>query len=73
MCTLVAVISTALLLAMSQPIAAVATFLMYYAGGVGVRERSPYAAAAVLLMSLAEIVASGPSIPRYYLRCFVSF
>ena len=63
-CTLVAVISTALLLAMSQPIAAVATFLMYYAGGVGVRERSPYAAAAVLLMSLAEIVASGPSIPR---------
>ena len=63
-CTLVAVISTALLLAISQPIAAVATFLMYYAGGVGVRERSPYAAAAVLLMSLAEIVASGPSIPR---------
>jgi len=49
---------------MSQPIAAVATFLMYYVGGVGVRERSPYAAGAVLLMSLAEIVASGPSIPQ---------
>ena len=64
MYTLVAVISTALLLAMSQPIAAVATFLMYYVGGVGVRERSPYAAGAVLLMSLAEIVASGPSIPQ---------
>ena len=63
-CALVAVISAALLLAMSQPIAAAATLLMYYVGGVGVRERSPYAAAAVLLMSLAEIVESGPSIPR---------
>ena len=73
MCTLVAVISTALLLAMSQPIAAVATFLMYYAGGVGVRERSPYAAAAVLLMKSRRNSGQRAEHSADYLRCFVSF
>jgi hypothetical protein len=63
-CTLVAVVSAAILVAMSMPGTAVAAFSLYYVGGVGVRERSPYAAAVVLLMSLCELVGGGMSVVR---------
>jgi hypothetical protein len=64
LCTLVAVLSFAFAVLASQPIAGTVTFLMYYLGGVGVRERSPYAAAVVLFMSITEILLTGPSVLR---------
>ncbi|HZQ21584.1 MAG TPA: hypothetical protein VFA89_02195 [Terriglobales bacterium] len=49
-CLLVAIGSLVILTLMSAPITAAATFLFYFVGGVGVRERSRYAAAAVFAM-----------------------
>jgi hypothetical protein len=63
-CVIVAVLSAIFLAFMSMPGTAVATFLLYYIAGVGVRERSPYAAAIALVMSLCEMLASGPSVLR---------
>jgi hypothetical protein len=63
-CTIVGVISAVFLLMGSMPISAAVTFFLYYLGGVGVRERSPFAAAIVLVGMLAEIVLSGPSVLR---------
>jgi hypothetical protein len=63
-CTVVAVLSFVFLVASGQPIAGVLVLLFYYLGGVGVRERSRYAATVVLLMYLLETVLSGLSVPR---------
>src|SRR5882672_1780872 len=49
-CTAVAVLSFVFLLVSGQPITGVATLIFYYVGGVGVRERSRYAATVVLIM-----------------------
>jgi hypothetical protein len=57
-CLLVAMGSLILLAAMSQPIMAVATFLFYFLGGVGVRERSRYAAAVVFAMYFVDTLIS---------------
>ncbi len=64
LCTLVAILTLIGLLLTSQPITGMLAFLLYYLGAVGVRERSPYAAAVVLLLSIAELFASGPSVLR---------
>lgn len=61
-CALVAVFSAVFLAISGQPIAGGFAFLFYYLGGVGVRERSRYAAAVVLIMFVANIVASGPGV-----------
>ncbi len=54
MCTVVAIVSFVFLAATGQPITAVLILLFYYLGGVGVRERSRYAAAVILLMYLLD-------------------
>jgi hypothetical protein len=64
LCTLIAVLSLGFSLLVGQALVGVLAFLMYYLGAVGVRERSPGAAAMVLVMSIAEIVVSGPSVLR---------
>jgi hypothetical protein len=53
-CTAVAVFSLIFLVILNQPIIGAITFLFYYLGGIGVRERSRYAAAIVLAMYLLD-------------------
>jgi hypothetical protein len=63
-CTVVAVLSFAVLVASGQTITGMFVVLFYYLGGVGVRERSLYAAAAVLLMYIGDTFVSGLSVAR---------
>src|SRR5882724_7885769 len=53
-CMLVSLVSLVFLIAPNQPITGVAILLFYYLGGVGVRERSRYAAAVVFVMYLMD-------------------
>ena len=62
-CALVAVVSFVFLVITGQVITGTAILLFYYLGGVGVRERSRYAAAVVFLMYLLDTVLS-PGIVR---------
>ena len=64
MCTLVAVFSAFVLAVSGQPIIAVVVFLFNYLGGVGVRERSRYAAAVVLVVFVLDTLVVGPSVVR---------
>jgi hypothetical protein len=57
-CTLVSVVSLIVLIVTNQPMMGIAIFLFYYLGGVGVRERSRYAATMVFLMYLADTIMS---------------
>jgi hypothetical protein len=57
-CTLVAVVSFIFLVITAQPITAIAVLVFYYLGGVGVRERSRYAAAVVFSMYLLDSLMS---------------
>lgn len=63
-CTLVAVLSAVFLVIAGQPIVGAFIFLFYYLGGVGVRERSRFAAAVVFIMYVADMVTSGPGVLR---------
>jgi hypothetical protein len=63
-CTIVSVISLATLIVLGKPVAAVLVFLFYFLGGVGVRERSRYAAAAILTMYVIDAIAGGLGIVR---------
>jgi hypothetical protein len=63
-CTVVAVLSFAILVFTGQAISGVATFFFYYLGGVGVRERSRYAAGIVLLMYAVGTFFAGIGIVR---------
>jgi hypothetical protein len=63
-CMLVAVMSVVVLVATGHLIAGLFTFLFYYVGGIGVRERSLYAAAIVFVMFALEIVGSGVNVVR---------
>jgi hypothetical protein len=63
-CVLVAVFSLAISAVTGHAIVGVFMFLFYYLGGVGVCERSRYAAALVLVMYVADLVAAGPSVIR---------
>jgi hypothetical protein len=58
-CTLIACVSFVALLAAGQPAAAFITLLLYYLGGVGVREGSHFAAGIVLALYLLDTLASG--------------
>jgi hypothetical protein len=53
-CTVVAIPSFIFLAANGQPITGLLILIFYYLGGVGVRERSRYAAAVVFLMYLLD-------------------
>jgi hypothetical protein len=62
-CTFVAVVSFVVMVATGQPLTGAAILLFYYLGGVGVRERSRYAAAVVFSEYLLETVMS-PGVVR---------
>jgi hypothetical protein len=63
-CALVAVFSCVSSTISGRAIAGAFVLLFYYFGGVGVRERSRYAAAVVLLMFVADTLASEGGIVR---------
>jgi hypothetical protein len=59
-CTLVGVVSFVFLIIAAQPITATAVLMLYYLGGVGVRERSRYAATIVFVMyALDSLISPG--------------
>jgi hypothetical protein len=61
-CTIVALISAVVLIFNGAPVIGPLVFLFYYLGGVGVRERSRYAAAVVLLMYALDALFAGPGV-----------
>ena len=63
-CTFVPVVSFAFLVFTGHAISGTVTLLFYYLGGVGVRERSRYAAAAVLLMYVIDTFFTGVGVVR---------
>jgi hypothetical protein len=63
-CALVALFSLVLSTVAGQAIVGVLVFLFYYLGGVGVRERSRYAATVVLVMYVADMATAAPGVVR---------
>lgn len=70
-CTLVALVSLVFLVFLRRPIIGAAIFLFYYLGGVGVRERSRYAAAIVFVMYLADTILAPFSVVRIILTALL--
>ena len=70
-CAGVAVISFAVFVALRQPLTGVFVLLFYYLGGVGVRERSRFAAVAVFVMYAADLLLSPFSIVRVLLSALL--
>ena len=66
-CALAAILSLVLLTISGKPIVGAFVFLFYFLCGVGVRERSLYAAAMIFLMYLADGIVSAPSVVRVLL------
>jgi hypothetical protein len=66
-CVVVAVISFTVLAMSGKPLLGALVFLVYFLGGVGVRERSLYTAAVIFVMFAADSIATGPSIVRVLL------
>jgi hypothetical protein len=60
----VAVLTLIFSVVTKHAIAGACLLLFYYLGGVGVRERSRYAAAVVFAMFVADTIASGFGVPR---------
>lgn len=63
-CSVVAVLSFLFLLALRQPGTGILVLLFYYCGGVGVRERSRFAAIAVFVMYVVDTLTAPFSILR---------
>jgi hypothetical protein len=63
-CAAIAVLSLVVLTISSHPVLAVFVFLVFYLGGVGVRERSIYAAGFVLTIYVSDMFVTGPSIVK---------
>jgi len=63
-CAAVAFLSLVLFIALRQPVTGILIFLFYYLGGVGVRERSQFAAIAVFVMYVVDTMFSPFSIVR---------
>jgi hypothetical protein len=63
-CTVVAVISLVLCILTGQRIIGAVVLLYFYLGGVGVRERSRYAATVVLVFYLLDTLVSGVGLVR---------
>ena len=57
-CTIVAVLSFAVLVGARQPVLGLVTFLFFHLGGIGVREHSRFAAAVVFVFYLIDTLAS---------------
>lgn len=70
-CTVVALVSFAVLMGLGQPIMAFTVLLFYYTSGVGVRERSPYAATMVFVVFLIGVVESGPGVVNVLLSALL--
>ena len=70
-CVAVAILSLVVLIISDQPITGTFVLLFYYLSGVGVRERSRYAAGCVSIAYLADILVSGPSIVRIILAALL--
>ncbi len=64
LCTIVAALSFIAMLVAGNPVMAVVIMLFFYLGGVGVRERSPYAAAVLLLMYVMDTLVTGIGVVR---------
>jgi hypothetical protein len=63
-CTAAAVLAFLFSVISGHAIVASVVLLFYYLGGVGVRERSRYAAAVVLIFFAADTLTSGPNLLR---------
>ena len=63
-CTVAAVISFIFSTVTGHAVLGVLVLLFFYLGGVGVRERSRYAATVVLILFVADMITSGPSVLR---------
>jgi hypothetical protein len=63
-CAVIAVLSLVVLAISNHPLLGGFVFLIFYLGGVGVRERSRYAAGCVLVLYVMDMLVSGPSIVR---------
>jgi len=63
-CAAVAFLSLVFFTALRQPVTGILIFLFYYLGGVGVRERSQFAAIAVFVMYVVDTMLSPFSIVR---------
>ena len=63
-CAIIAVMSLVALFITGHPFLGAFVFLVFYLGGVGVRERSRYAAGCVLISYVMDMLVSGPSIVR---------
>lgn len=70
-CAIVAVFSCVLFLLIGQPIIGVLVLLFYYLGGVGVRERSRYAASVVFLAYALDMLLSGIGVVRILLAALL--
>lgn len=70
-CTIVAVVSLGFLLLAGHPIIAVCIFLYFYLGGVGVRERSFFAAAMVFLLYALETFLGNIGVVRILLTALL--
>jgi|ERR1051325_8953950 len=70
-CTVVSLLSLVLLIIANQPIIGVVMFLLYYLGGVGVRERSRYAAAVVFVFYFVDTLFVPFSVLRIVLSALL--
>src|SRR5260370_24665529 len=61
-CSVIAVLSLAVLVISGHAFLGGFVFLVFYLGGVGVRERSRYAAGCLLVLYVMDMLVSGPSI-----------
>src|SRR4051794_7142212 len=70
-CTIVALVSLGFFILSGHPIIGAAVFVLYYGGGIGVRERSPYAAGIVFVMYLADTIFGSFSVLRIILTALL--
>ena len=66
-CTFLAILSFVLCVFTGHEILGTMVFLVFFLGGVGVREHSRYAAAIVLILYLVDTLATGPSALRVFI------
>lgn len=70
-CAAVGLLSLIVYIALRQPIIGVLVLLFYYLGGAGVRERSRFAAVAVFVMYVVDMLLSPFSIVRILLSALL--
>ena len=66
-CAAAAVLAFVFSVVSGHAMVATVVLVFYYLGGVGVRERSRYAAAVVLIFFVADALTSGPSVLRVFI------